>query len=141
MITANYLPIRKSLGYRNVKQALMAIFSINLDQLSIINGQFEDFGFVIEYKAIEIDMGISATGKNLQFNIGEGGTFDISLPNPKYPESSFMSRRFFYNFIEDSSVKSKLEYVLGKNEKDIEYAMQVLKDYLDSDEVKILLEK
>ncbi|WP_373760654.1 hypothetical protein [Streptococcus ferus] len=140
-MSEHYLPVRESLGYKNVKQALKAIFSINLDELPIISGQFEDFGFVIKYKSIEIDMGISSTGKNLQFNIGEGGTFDISLPNPKYPKSSFMSRRFFYNFIEDSITRDRVQYVSGKDEKAIEYAMKVLKDYLDSDDAKILSNK
>ncbi|MBF0818406.1 hypothetical protein [Streptococcus acidominimus] len=134
-----YLPVRESLGYNNVKQALNIVFSIDLDTLPVTTGQFEDFGFIIEYNSIQIDMGISSTGKNLQFNIGEGGTFDVLLPNPNYPEKSFMSRRFFYNFIDDSHIKENVKYALGKDEKAIEYTMHILKDYLDSDAAKVLL--
>lgn len=49
----NYLPVRESMGYRNVKKALNNIFSINLDQIDIRTGEFENFGltFFIE-KAI-----------------------------------------------------------------------------------------
>lgn len=76
-------------------------------------------------------MGTSSTGKNQQFEFGEGGVFYISLPNPNYPQESFLSRRFLPYFIVDQRVKKRLENIFGKNEKDIEYAMQVLKDYLD----------
>lgn len=139
MSEEQYLPIKESLGYKNVKQALWNVFSVDLDSLSVTHGEFEDFGFVLEYKHIKIDMGISSSGKNIQLNIGEGGTFDISLPNPKYPENPFLSKRFFYNFIEDSIIRDDVQYVLGRDEESIEYAMRVLKDYLDSDKAKVLL--
>ncbi|MWV55911.1 hypothetical protein [Streptococcus zhangguiae] len=87
---------------------------------------------MIVYHSIQIDMGISSTGKNLQFNIGEGGTFEILLPNPNNPEKSFMTRRFFHHFIEDSRVKEKVKYIFGKDQKSIESALQILKDFLDS---------
>lgn len=131
MTESHYLPIKESLGYKNVKKALTNIFPINLDYIEIRTGEFENFGFTFLYGGSDINMGISSTGKKQQFEFGEGGVFDSSLPNPRYPQDSFLSRRFLSYFIVDPSVKKKLENIFGKNEKDVEYAMQVLKDYLD----------
>lgn len=40
-----YLPIRASLGYQIVKQALERVFSINLDTIAIHEGEDENFNF------------------------------------------------------------------------------------------------
>ena len=32
-MTEHYLPIKESLGYKNVKQALQNVFSVNLDDI------------------------------------------------------------------------------------------------------------
>ena len=82
---------------------------------------------------------LSSTEKKAQFNFGEGGMFDILFPNPKYPEHSFLEETFFYNFIQNKEVKGSVENIFGRKERDIEHAMRILKDFLDSDEAKVLL--
>ena len=42
-MSEGYLPIRDSLGYQNVKQALEKIFSINLDTITINERDDEKF--------------------------------------------------------------------------------------------------
>ncbi|MGT2950273.1 hypothetical protein BU202_02005 [Streptococcus cuniculi] len=128
--------MRESLGYRNVKTALMAIFFKNLDDILIREGEYENFAFDFFYKGYEINMGIGATGKNIQFEVGEGGLFDILFPYCIDEEMDFI---FLHEVIKDEAIRNSVRRVFGKNEKDVEYAMQVLKDFLDSDEAKGLL--
>ena len=49
-MSEGYLPIRNSLGYQNVKQALEKIFSIDLDTIAIHEGEDENFNFPFVYK-------------------------------------------------------------------------------------------
>ncbi|HEK9573092.1 TPA: hypothetical protein SU069_001938, partial [Streptococcus equi subsp. equi] len=54
MSEEQYLPVKESLGYRNLKIALMNVFSIDLDKFTIIEGEFENFGFHLNYNNKEI---------------------------------------------------------------------------------------
>ncbi|MWV55915.1 hypothetical protein [Streptococcus zhangguiae] len=136
MRETHYLPIRKSLGYRNIREALMAIFFKNLDDILIREGEYENFAFDFFYKGYEVNMGIAATGKNIQFEVGEGGLFDILFPYDIDKESDFV---FLHEVIKDEVISNSVRRVFGKNEKDVEYALLILKDFLDSDEAKVLL--
>ncbi|HEL0601671.1 TPA: hypothetical protein TUS96_001741 [Streptococcus equi subsp. zooepidemicus] len=136
MSEEKYLPIRESLGYRNVKEALWSVFLVDLDDIQVREGEYENFGFTLHYKDYSITMILSGTGKHIQFEFGEGGKLSILLPNPK---DILWGSSNLYELIFDKVTKEKLEYIFGKNEKDVEYAMRVLKDYLDSDEAKVLL--
>ncbi|HEK9692514.1 TPA: hypothetical protein SU875_002050, partial [Streptococcus equi subsp. equi] len=64
MSEEQYLPVKESLGYRNLKIALMNVFSIDLDKFTIIEGEFENFGFHLNYNNKEIIIWITSTGKN-----------------------------------------------------------------------------
>ncbi len=75
-------------------------------------------------------MGIPDAQKNTQFQFGEGGIFKILLDDPNYPENSILEKIFLEFLIDNQSIREKIEYTFGKNEKDIEYALQVLKGYL-----------
>ncbi|HEL0749803.1 TPA: hypothetical protein TU263_001811, partial [Streptococcus equi subsp. zooepidemicus] len=79
MSEEQYLPIKESLGYKNVKQALWNIFSIDLETLQIEQGEFENFGFILKYKTDEIIIWIASTEKNKQFEYGEGGRLIITV--------------------------------------------------------------
>lgn len=46
----NNLPARASLGYKNVRQALMTVFSVDLDDQEIQKGEDESFNFLFRYK-------------------------------------------------------------------------------------------
>ncbi|HEL0007468.1 TPA: hypothetical protein TUM56_000753 [Streptococcus equi subsp. zooepidemicus] len=138
MSEEQYLPIKESLGYRNVKKALWSIFLIDLDDIQVREGEYENFGFTLHYKDYSITMILSGTGKHTQFEFGEGGKLSILLPNPK---DTLWGSSNLYELISDKVTKEKLEYIFGKNEKDVEYAMHVLKDYLDSDEAKVFPNK
>ena len=138
-MSETYLPIKESLGYQNVKTALWNVFEINLDTILIREGkEYENFGFSFSYNNYEMTMLLSSTEKKAQFNFGEGRMFDILFPNPKYPEHSFLEETFFYNFIQNKEVKGSVENIFGRKERDIEHAMRILKDFLDSDEAKVL---
>ncbi|RSJ80820.1 hypothetical protein D8796_00560 [Streptococcus cristatus] len=76
-MSEGYLPTRDSLGYQNVKQVLEKIFSINLDTITIHEGEDENFNFPFVYKGYHMTMGISSTSKNRQLEAGEGGLFNI----------------------------------------------------------------
>ncbi|HEL0009670.1 TPA: hypothetical protein TUL06_000878 [Streptococcus equi subsp. zooepidemicus] len=130
-MSEQYLSIKESLGYKNVKQALWTIFSANLDEISIHEGEDENFNFVFTYKNCEMMMGIYDTGKNIQFQAGEGGLFSVSLPNPKYPKQSFQKIVSLSYLISDKNVSENIRWCLGLDMKSVEYAMRVLKDYLD----------
>ncbi|SDP13130.1 hypothetical protein SAMN05216347_1062 [Streptococcus equinus] len=137
----NYLPIKESLGYKNVKTALWNVFQIDLDKLPIREGEYENFSFDLTYNKIPLTIVVAATGKNRQFEIGEGGKITIVLPDPGYPTTSFLDTQFFHRVIKDPIIKKRIKYLFGKREEDIEFVFKVLKDYLESDESKKLLEK
>ena len=126
-----YLPIRESLGYQNVKQVLEKIFSINLDTITIHEGEDENFNFPFAYKGYYMTMGISSTSKNRQLEAGEGGLFNIWFTQAD--EQKF-SITFLSKIIDDKSIKR----VYGRDKKSIERTMQLLKDFLDSDRAEVL---
>ena len=76
------LPVKESLGYQNVKTALWNVFSANLDMIAIDEKLFESFGFPFYYNNYEMTMVISDTEKNVQFQAGEGGFFDVWFTDP-----------------------------------------------------------
>ena len=69
-MSEQYLPIRDSLGYQNVKQVLEKIFSIDLDTIAIDKGEDENFNFPFVYNGYHMTIGISSTGKNTQLEAG-----------------------------------------------------------------------
>ena len=127
-----YLPIRESLGYQNVKQALEKIFSIDLDTIAIHEGEDENFNFPFAYKGYHMTMGISSTGKNRQLEAGEGGLFNIWFTQAD--EQKF-SITFLSKIIDDKSLKR----VYGRDKKSVEHTLQLLKDFLNSDRAAVLL--
>lgn len=58
-----YLPIKESLGYKNVKQALWKVFLADLDTIPIQEGEFENFSFPFSYNNYEMTMLLSSTEK------------------------------------------------------------------------------
>lgn len=127
-----YLPIRDSLGYQNVKQALERVFSINLDTITIHEGEDGNFNFPFVYKGYQMTMGISSTGKNTQLEAGEGGLFNIWFTQAG--EQKF-SITFLSKIIDDKSIKR----VYGRDKKSVERTLQLLKDFLDSDRAEVVL--
>ena len=127
-----YLPIRDSLGYQNVKQALERVFSINLDTITIHEGEDENFNFPFAYKGYYMTMGISSTSKNRQLEAGEGGLFNIWFTQTG--EQRF-SITFLSKIIDDKSIKR----VYGRDRKSVERTLQLLKVFLDSDRAEVLL--
>ena len=138
-MTEHYLPVKESLGYKNVKKALKMFFSIDLDKITIREGGYENFRFDLTYNRIPIIIIVAATGKHQQFEIGEGGTVTISLPDPDYPTSSFSETQFLDCVIKDPTIEKRIRHISGKKEEEVEFAFKVLKDYLESDEAKLLL--
>ena len=127
-----YLPIRDSLGYQNVKQALERVFSINLDMITINEGEEENFNFPFAYKGYYMTMGISSTGKTAQLEAGEGGLFNIWFTQAD--EQKF-SITFLSKIIDDKSLKR----VYGRDKKSVEHTLQILKDFLDSERAEVIL--
>ena len=127
-----YLPIRASLGYQNVKQALERVFSINLDTIAIHEGEDENFNFPFMYKGYHMTMGISSTSKNRQLEAGEGGLFNIWFTQT---DEQRFSITFLSKIIDDKSIKR----VYGRDRKSVERTLQLLKDFLDSDKAEVLL--
>ena len=127
-----YLPIRESLGYQNVKQALEKIFSIDLDTIAIHEGEDENFNFPFAYKGYHMTMGISSTGKNRQLEAGEGGLFNIWFTQA---DEQRFSVTLLSQIIDDKSIKR----VYGRDKKSVEHTLQLLKDFLDSDRAEVLL--
>ena len=127
-----YLTIRESLGYQNVKQALEKIFSIDLDTITIHEGEDENFNFPFAYKGYHMTMGISSTGKNRQLEAGEGGLFNIWFTQT---DEQRFSITFLSKIIDDKSQKR----VYGRDEESVERILNILKDFLDSDREEVLL--
>lgn len=127
-----YLPIRDSLGYQNVKQALERVFSIDLDTIAIHEGEDENFNFPFVYKGYHMTMGISSTSKNRQFEAGEGGLFNIWFTQTDEQRFSII---FLSKIIDDKSIKR----VYGCDKKSVEHTLQLLKDFLDSERAEVLL--
>lgn len=127
-----YLPIRESLGYQNVKQALVHVFSIELDMIAIHEGEDENFNFPFAYKGYHMTMGISSTGKNRQLEAGEGGLFNIWFTQA---DEQRFSITLLSQIIDDKSIKR----VFGRDEESVERTLNILKDFLDSDRAEVLL--
>ena len=127
-----YLPIRDSLGYQNVKQALERVFSINLDTITINEEEDENFNFPFVYKSYHMTMGISSTSKNRQLEAGEGGLFNIWFTQT---DEQRFSVTLLSQIIDDKSIKR----VYGRDKKSVEHTLQLLKDFLDSDRAEVLL--
>ena len=131
-MSEGYLPTRDSLGYQNVKQALEKIFSIDLDTIAIHEGEDENFNFPFMYKGYHMTIGISSTGKNTQLEVGEGGLFNIWFVQTDEQRFSII---FLSKIIDDKNIKR----VYGRDKKSVEYTLQLLKDFLDSDRAEVLL--
>ncbi|MDL2432334.1 hypothetical protein QM894_04540 [Streptococcus cristatus] len=131
-MSEQYLPIRDSLGYQNVKQALEKIFSIDLDTIAIDEGEDENFNFPFVYNGYHMTIGISSTGKNTQLEAGEGGLFNIWFTQTD--EEKF-SVTFLSKLIDDKSIRR----VYGCNKDSIENTLHILKDFLNSDKAEVLL--
>ena len=127
-----YLPIRDSLGYQNVKQALERVFSINLDTITINEEEDENFNFPFAYKGYYMTMGISSTGKTAQLEAGEGGFFNIWFTQT---DEQRFSVTLLSQVIDDKSIKR----VYGRDKMSVEHTLQLLKDFLDSDRAEVLL--
>ena len=128
----DYLPTRDSLGYQNVKQALEKIFSIDLDTISINEGDDENFNFPFMYNGYHMIIGISSTGKNTQLEAGEGGLFNIWFIQTD--EQKF-SINFLSKVIDDKSIRR----IYGRDQKSVECTLHLLKDLLDSERAEMLL--
>lgn len=131
-MSEGYLPIRESLGYQNVKQALERVFSMDLDTIAIHEGEDENFNFPFAYKGYYMTMGISSTSKNRQLEAGEGGLFNIWFTQT---DEQRFSVTLLSQIIDDKSIKR----VYGRDKKSIEHTLQLLKDFLDSDRAEVLL--
>ena len=127
-----YLPIRDSLGYQNVKQALERVFSFNLDTITINEEEDENFNFPFSYKGYYMTMGISSTGKTAQLEAGEGGLFNIWFTQT---DEQRFSVTLLSQVIDDKSIKR----VYGRDKKSVEHTLQLLKYFLDSDRAEVLL--
>ena len=127
-----YLPTRDSLGYQNVKQALEKIFSIDLDTISINEGDDENFNFPFMYNGYHMTIGISSTGKNTQLEAGEGGLFNIWFVQTD-------EQRFSINFLSKVIDDKSIRRVYGRDEELVERTLNILKDFLNSDKAEVLL--
>lgn len=133
-----YLPVRESLGYKNVKAALQKIFEVNLDEIEIDVGEYEDFSFSFHYQRYEMDIIISSTAKHKQFEYGEGGLLTVLLPNPDYPRYSIYEQTIFSALIKDQKLRQSIHRVLGRDESKVEWVLVVLKWFLDSPDAEVL---
>ncbi|WP_314828504.1 hypothetical protein [Streptococcus cristatus] len=131
-MSEQYLPIRDSLGYQNVKQALEKIFSIDLDTIAINEGEDENFNFPFVYNGYHMTIGISSTGNNTQLEAGEGGLFNIWFTQT---DGEKFSVTFLSKLIDDKSIRR----VYGCNKDSIEHTLHILKDSLNSDKAEVLL--
>ena len=131
-MSESYLPTRDSLGYQNVKQALEKIFSINLDTITINEGEDENFNFPFMYKGYHMTIGISSTSKNTQLEAGEGGLFNIWF-------TQTYEQRFSVTLLSQITDDKSIKRVYGRDQKFVERALNILKDFLDSDKAEVLL--
>ena len=131
-MSEGYLPTRDSLGYQNVKQALEKIFSIDLDTISINEGDDENFNFPFMYNGYHMTIGILSTGKNTQLEAGEGGLFNIWFDQTD-------EQRFSINFLSKVIDDKSIRRVYGRDEELVERTLNILKDFLNSDKAEILL--
>ena len=131
-MSEQYLPIRDSLGYQNIKQALEKIFSIDLDTITINEGEDENFNFPFMYNGYHMTIGISSTGKNTQLEAGEGGLFNIWFTQTDEQRFSII---FLSKIIDDKSIRR----VYGRDEESVERTLNILKDFLNSDKAEVLL--
>ena len=109
MTKINYLPIKESLGYKNVRQALMTIFSVDLDDQEIQRGEDENFNFLFRYKDYEMTIGISSTRKHVQLEAGEGGLFNIWFSH--YSGERF-TVTFLYKILENEALRRIFKFYL-----------------------------
>lgn len=128
----DYSPTRDSLGYQNVKQALEKIFSIDLDTITINEGDDENFNFPFMYNGYHMTIGISSTGKNTQLEAGEGGLFNIWFDQT---DEQRFSITFLSKVIDDKSIRR----VYGRDKESVERTLNILKDFLNSDKAEVLL--
>ena len=123
-MSGTYLPVKESLGYKNVKTALWNVFEVDLDNIPVREGnEFENFGFSLHYNGYEVTMILSGTGKHRQFEFGEGGELGIMIPNPR---NVLVSVSFLDELVSDEEIKDKIENIFGKDEKSVEYALRVI---------------
>lgn len=130
-MTDKYLPIRESLGYENLKTALVRVFNVNLSHIEIIEGEYENFIFDLDYEKYKIRFIISSTEKNVQFQFGKGGSLSILISNPNYPIDDLENYDILWTLIDDKSKKEQVRHVFGNDEKALEKALEILKEYLD----------
>lgn len=131
-MSEGYLSIRDSLGYQNVKQALEKIFSIDLDTITINEGDDENFNFSFMYNGYHMTIGISSTGKNTQLEAGEDGLFNIWFAQTD-------EQRFSINFLSKVIDDKSIRRVYGCDEESVERTLNILKDFLNSDKAEVLL--
>lgn len=93
--------------------------------------EFENFKYILNYKKNQVKLFITNTEKNVQFQFGEGGVLSIYLPNPEFPDNSFLPEKPISDIISDKEQSLFLEFVSGKRDTDVESALRILKDYLD----------
>lgn len=130
-MTEKYLPIRESLGYKNVRLAMLNVFNFELDNTLVHEGKFENFNFNFLYNNQELTLAITSSEKNRQLEAGNGGIFNIWFLNPNYPEASILDIQFFYDLLDDEEKINKVKRVFGDDQPAIEKALQILKDYLE----------
>lgn len=123
----NYLPVKDSIGYINLRKALNNVFHIDLDKISIRESNYENFSFELPGLEKNVRIGITATAKNQQFNAGPGGILSIMVENPSYPRDSIMPVTPFYNLV-DHDLREKIEYAFGKNLEKLDLALEIFKE-------------
>ena len=131
-MTEKYLSIRESLGYQNLKTALMNVFNVNLSHIEIIEGEYENFIFDLDYKKYKIRLIIASTEKNVQFQFGKGGSLSILISNPNYPIDDLENYDVLWTLIEDKSKQEQIRHAFGSDETALEKALEILKEYLDN---------
>lgn len=129
-IMETYLPIRESVGYENLKEAVAKVFFVNLDELEIQAENYEDFSFKLPNLEKDIFIGITASAKHQQFNFGEGGKVSIMVENPKYPIESMFPEVPFYMLLADENLSREVDHTFGDNEEKIERTLHLLEAYL-----------
>ena len=126
------LTYEREFGLSECQTSFREIFSIDLDTITINEGDDENFNFPFVYKGYHMTMGISSTSKNRQLEAGEGGLFNIWFTQTD--EQKF-SVTLLSQVIDDKSIKR----VYGHDKKSVEHTLQLLKDFLDSERAEVLL--